>query len=372
MKVLHIINNLGSGGAEKLIEEILPLMNSYKNIDADVLLLTDKKNVFTKKLKDSGVNLDVISLKKTHNPLNIFYIRRHITKNQYDIVHAHLFPTNYWVSIASKLIFKNKPKFFITEHNTHNRRRERAYFKYIDRYIYSNYDRIISISEKTQENLMDWLEETQKNINKFNIIENGIDVDSFIRAQPYIKSEIHSSFTKDSKLICMVGSFTKQKDQSTLIKAIAKLPKDVSLLLIGEGPLKEESQNLTRKNKLQDRVHFLGFRSDVNRIFKTSDIIVLSSHWEGFGLVAAEGMATGTPVIASNVEGLKNVVKGGGITFELGNSEDLADKIMKLLKDKRQYNVVSQLCVSKSKEYDIRKMTNKYLELYEVSLLKDS
>jgi glycosyltransferase involved in cell wall biosynthesis len=156
MKVLHIINNLGSGGAEKLIEEMLPLMNNEEGTKADVLLLTDNSNVFDKKLKNSGVKVDVIPLRNLHNPINIYYIRKYIIEGKYDIVHAHLFPTIYWVSIASKLIFKNKPKFVMTEHSTHNRRRERNYLRFLEKFIYASYDKIISISKRTQDNLVAW------------------------------------------------------------------------------------------------------------------------------------------------------------------------------------------------------------------------
>ncbi|MDF9760410.1 hypothetical protein OKW24_002183 [Peribacillus simplex] len=146
MKVLHIINNLGSGGAEKLIEESLPLLNKIEGVKVDVLLLTDVNNVFQNNLNEFDIN--VLPLKKVYSPLNIFYIRNFIIKGKYNIVHTHLFPTNYWTSIASKLIFKNKPSFITTEHNTHNRRREKFYFRFIDRFIYSNYSRVISISQK--------------------------------------------------------------------------------------------------------------------------------------------------------------------------------------------------------------------------------
>ena len=128
LKVLHIINRLGSGGAEKLIEELIPIMNKKKGIKVDLLLLSDKGNVFDKSLRNSGINIDVIPIKQLKSPLNVLYIRKHILKGQYDIVHAHLFPTIYWVSIASRLIFKNKPRFIYTEHSTYNRRRDKNFY----------------------------------------------------------------------------------------------------------------------------------------------------------------------------------------------------------------------------------------------------
>ena len=111
MKVLHIISNLGPGGAEKLIEESLPIMNKLQDIEVDLLLLSDQGNVFDKNLKKNGINIDVISIRHSRNPLNIFQIRKYIAKGNMMLFILICFQ-RYIVSIASKLIFKNKPKFF--------------------------------------------------------------------------------------------------------------------------------------------------------------------------------------------------------------------------------------------------------------------
>jgi len=179
MNILYIINNLGSGGAEKLIEETLPLMNKKEGIEVSVLLLSDNNNVFDNKLKDKGIKIDVIPLRKTMSLTNVNYIRKYIIKGKYDVVHAHLFPTIYWTSIASKLMLKNKPKFIYTEHSTHNRRRNKEFLRPLEKWIYSSYDKIISISDSTQENLVKWLKIKQKNINKFAVINNGININKF-------------------------------------------------------------------------------------------------------------------------------------------------------------------------------------------------
>lgn len=364
MKILHIINKLGPGGAEKLIEESLPIMNKAEGIKADVLLLTDENNVFDKKLKEEGIKIDVVPLRKPRNPINIYYIRKYIIKGQYDVIHAHLFPTIYWTSIASKLIFKGKPKLIMTEHSTHNRRREKAYLRLLEKFIYFSYDKIISISSKTQENLISWLKPKLSDLDKFLVIENGINTNRFSEARPYQKHEINSEFTENTKILCMVGRFSKQKDQATVIKSIKNLSEDVHLLLIGEGPLKNKSQDLAKEIGVEDRVHFLGFRDDVERIFKTSDIIILSSHWEGFGLAAAEGMAAGRPVIASDVDGLREVVQGAGIFFTKGNSEELFKIINSLIKNNYEYKKIAKLCLERADRFSIKKMVNKYMEVY--------
>ncbi|MEB4860649.1 glycosyltransferase [Priestia megaterium] len=364
MRILHVINNLSSGGAEKLIEEALPLMNKIEGIEVEVLLLTDKNNVFDKKLIEENIHIHVLPKRKIRSPLNILDIRKQIIKGKYDIVHTHLFPTSYWTSIAFKLLFNKKPKLLITEHSTHNRRREKLYFKYMEKFIYSSFDRVISISKQTQENLTLWIDPKQKNSRKFIIIENGVNLKKYLESKPYHKSEINNDFNEDSTLLCMVGRFSRQKDQATLIKSLEDLSEEVHLLLIGEGELKEKHEILAKELGVENRVHFLGFRNDVNRILQTSDIVILSSKWEGFGLAAVEGMAAGKPVIASDVPGLREVVKDAGILFSKGNSKELAEIIDELIKDKKEYEYTSEACLRRANHFDIKSMVERYINTY--------
>lgn len=364
MRILHIINSLSSGGAEKLIEEILPLINKLEGVEAEVLLLTDENNVFDKNLKEKNINIQVLSKGKIRSPYNIIDIRRKIIEKKYDVVHTHLFPANYWTSIAFKLIFGKKPKLLTTEHSTYNRRREKSYFRYIDKFIYSNFDKIISISKQTQDSLSLWIDPNQRNLEKFIVIENGIDLSKFIEVKPYPKARINKDFNEDLKLLCMVGRFSKSKDQATVIKSLENLSEDVHLLLIGEGELKMENEILAKEIGVESRVHFLGFRNDVNRILRTSDIIILSSYWEGFGLAAVEGMAAGKPVIASDVPGLREVVKGAGVLFPRGDSKELARTIDKLTKDKKEYEYISEACLRRAGHFDIKNMVERYVNTY--------
>ena len=371
MKILHIINNLGSGGAEKLIGEAVPLMNRITGVKVEVLLLTDEKNVFDKKLKKNAVKVDVVPLKKIYSPMNIFYIRKYIVRGNYDIVHVHLFPAQYWVAFAKILLKSKKIKFVTTEHSSFNRRREKFYFRYLDKYIYSKYDCIISISDKARLNLINWIKPKAKELDKFVVINNGVDVDKYKQAIPYEKSIIHLSFNSKTKLICMVGRFSEAKDQGTLIKTIKKLPENVHLLLVGEGPLKQQNEELAKKIGIAHRVHFLGFRNDVARILKTSDIVVLSSKWEGLSLSSIEGMASGKPFVASRVEGLKEIVGGYGLLFEQGNSEELSNIILELLDEHNFYKEISSKCLKRAEEFRIDNMIKSTLSKYKALLINN-
>ena len=362
MKILQVINSLGTGGAEKLIVDTLP---SYVNqgLDMDLLLLFDNNFGFTKQLQ----NLDICKIfvlnksgnaKKIYNPLLIFKIAK-ILKN-YDLAHIHLFPSSYLVVIANRLN-GNKTKLIFTEHSTSNRRLKNKVLSLIDKKIYKAYSAVICITEEIKEILQ---KHTGLPANHFEIIANGVDVDNVKNALAYKKSEIHPNLSSQDKILIQVAGFRYPKDQRTLINAIALLPDFFKLILVGKGVLEEECATLASEIGVQDRVFFLGLRYDVPKLLKTADIIVLSSIHEGLSLSCIEGMASGRPFIGSDVSGIKEVVQGAGILFPVGNAKVLTAEIVKLINSPKLYDEIAIQCQERAKLYDIENMILKHIELY--------
>ncbi|WP_294183751.1 glycosyltransferase [uncultured Sphingobacterium sp.] len=354
MKVLHIINGLGVGGAEKLITDILPLFRK-KNIETDLLLLNGIDTPFLRELKRSFSGNIFFLGNSYYNPLYIYKIISYL-KN-YDIVHVHLFPSQYFVAFA-KFLSRSKIKLIFTEHNTVNRRISNAKFRRLERFIYSYYSKIICITDEVKLALIDKLSlPTQKLIT----INNGINLDLI---HDSIKENREKFGYADSdKLIIMVAAFRKQKDQDSVIRALISLPLCYKLILVGDGDRRGELTDLVDNLNLLDRVNFLGVRTDVYNLIKMCDIAILSSHWEGFGLAAAEAMACGIPVLASNVPGLAQVVEGGGMLFEKTDILDLAEKILKL-ENQQFYMQQVKKGLEKAQTYSINQMVDKTIDLY--------
>ncbi len=358
MKVLHIINSLATGGAEKLLLETLPLYN-LQGITSNLLVLNGGNQPFLNKLKSLHC-CQVFSLgtSSVYNPSNIFKIIPYLKK--YDIVHVHLFPAQYWVVIA-KLMSFSKTKLIFTEHNTTNRRLENPVFRIIDRYIYRFYIAIIGITPEIKTLL---LRHTGLPEKTFSVIENGVNLSVIKGATALQKSEMNTTLNEEDKIIIQVAAFREQKDQKTLIRAMALLPERCKLVLVGVGPLKVECETLVADLGLQNRVLFLGARMDVPELLKMADIVVLSSKYEGLSLSSIEGMASGNPFIASDVPGLTEVVKGAGILFPQGNEVQLANEISALINDAEHYKTVALACQQRAEEYDIHKMVDKHIRLY--------
>lgn len=355
MKILHIINSLNTGGAEKLVMDTLPLFEK-RGITIDLALLNAQKAPFYEKLiQNFDGNIYQFSCGSVYNPLHIFRLIPLLKK--YDIIHAHLFPVQYFLVLAKILSF-SKTKLIFTEHSTSNRRMQNPKFKRIDQFIYKHYIKIVCITQEVKNELEKCLNIPE---NKLKVIQNGIDISKIKEQNPYKRE--HFGFSISDKLLIMVAGFRKEKDQDTLIKCVKILPKDYKLILLGDGERRPILEQLVKEGGLQDRVFLFGIRNDVISLIKMCDIAVLSSHWEGFGLSATEAMASGVPIIASEVEGLNKVVGDSGLLFKKGNIQDLKDKILSL-EDKCLYHSITQKGIEKSREYDISVMVEKSIQLY--------
>ncbi len=347
MKILHVITSLEIGGAQRLLADILPLQN--KENDVELVVLKDVDSAFKKVIVDSGVKIHSLNCRSYHSPLNIFKLRMYMTKAE--VVHVHLFPTLYWAALAS--IFCKNIKLVYTEHSTHNKRRDKNYLRPIERFIYSKYKRIIGISQQTQDYLMRWLKVKSKD-SRFCVIVNGVALEKFSSQKQLV----------DKKRLIMVSRFVDMKDQETVIRAMVNVRSDAQLYLVGDGPNKVHCENVAKECGVNDRVHFLGSRDDIPELVSQSYIGIQSSIWEGFGLTAVELMAAGKPVIATNVNGLKQVVEGVGLLFNVQDSMTLAKHIDKLLNNNELYNDVASRCLKRAQQYDINNMVKKYLVVY--------
>jgi len=360
-KVLHVINSLEIGGAESLLVNSLPSYRSSPQLDVvDVLILKEVKSNLSTKLEGlNNIKCFYLSQGTLYNPLLIFGILKYIKK--YDIIHIHLFPSLYFTVIARLLLIftKKSVKLVYTEHSTHNKRRDQNIFKYFDKFIYSKLDFIGAISKGTKDNLVKHLGEFFKD--KIEVIPNGIDLDLFNS----ILENSKQIETSPNFVLIQVSSFRSQKDQKTLIRALIYLPEYIVLKLVGEGPLMEECVQLAKNLNVINRVEFLGLRTNVPELINQSDVCVLSSNIEGFGLAIVEGMAMKKPCIASNIEGLSDIVKGYGLLFERGDSQELASLILKLYQDLNFYEKVASRCYERASEFDLKKMVNNYIIRYE-------
>ena len=173
---------------------------------------------------------------------------------------------------------------------------------------------------------------------KIRVIPNGVEASRFNNGrQP---QPIPTGVSEDRKTILYVGRIVREKGIFTLLDAFEKLRKqgkDVSLVFAGEGPLKEDLAKEVLRRKLNDRVKLAGFVDEKKLVslYNSSDVFVLASHYEPFGMVALEAMASRIPVVVSDVGGLSEIVEDGitGVKVPASDPRALAEGILRVLDD---------------------------------------
>ncbi|OCS87061.1 hypothetical protein A6K76_14100 [Caryophanon latum] len=352
LKILHVIPNLDTGGAEKMLVDIVINMKK-SNINCEIAVLAKAPNFFGDKLLEHEIKIYFGHDSNVYSLKNIFFLRNIINNNSYDCIHCHLFGAQLFTPLAMLGLNKDIP-LVTTEHSTHNRRRDIKSFYLLDKWMYKKYRRIIAISEDTKLNLVKYLGFTE-HITK--VIINGIDLHAYKNGVPANRMEVLGVDNNKEILVLMVAGMREQKDPETLIRASKLLPENYTVLFVGDGERMNEVQQYA-KDYGSKKVKFLGKRKDIASIMKMSNIFVLSSKWEGFGLVVVEAAATGLPVIASNVPGLNNVVKKlEGALFEVGNENALADLIIQSASNQNNTNL-------NLNEFSIENTVMQYIETY--------
>jgi hypothetical protein len=354
MKILHVITSLRTGGAEKLMVDLLPRLK-VKGYDVDLLLFDGTATPFRRDVEDAGINVfDLGNEGSVYFPSKLMKLIPYLRK--YDVVHTHNTAPQLFAAISSLV---GCGILCTTEHNTSNRRRKWKWYVAIDRWMYNRYKRVICISQKAEENLRQYIGNTRAEITTIN---NGVDVEHYASAMPSVELE---ATAPGSRKIIMVAGFRWEKDQDTLIKSLKELPQRFHLFLVGDGVRRPELETIVKNENLADRVHFLGLRTDVPQLLHAADYVVMSSHFEGLSLSSVEGMSVDKPFLASDVDGLREVAKGAGILFPHGDSKALANEILTLENYPKKYRSVANACLQRAGQFDISKMVDGYAKIYE-------
>ncbi len=173
----------------------------------------------------------------------------------------------------------------------------------------------------------------------------------------------------DDFILVTCGRLVKRKAIDVLIRALSKIPSEkFKLLIMGDGPERENLERIVRKLELENKVFFLGFVDDMEKYkyLNIADIFTLTSMHEGFGIVYMEAMFCGLPIICSNeggqVDFLKN--KENAVLINVGDIEACANAILLLYKDKKMYKKLSDNNRKKVKEFYAEKIAGSYIKIF--------
>lgn len=355
MRILHVITSLRIGGAERLLVDLLPRLQE-RGHQVELLLFDGTRTHLLEQLERRGIAIHALGkgFRDMYSPLNILRLRRFL-KRPFDIVHTHNTPCQLFTAMACQ---GASPVLVTTEHNTYNRRRAWKWYRGTDRWMYGRYRHIICVSNEVKRSLMEALGDGAFG-QRMHVIPNGIDLQRFLAASPDRMLR-----NGGKRIVVMVGAFRRQKDQPTLIRAMQLLPDDYRLWLAGDGERRADCERLVAELGLDGKVSFLGNRPDIPALLATVDVAVLSSHYEGFGLSAIEGMAVGKVTIASNVPGLREIAGDAALLFPHEDARRLAALVRQVCEDEGLYRQVAARCLERAMQYDIRETVEGYGKVY--------
>lgn len=351
--ILHVITTPSGGGAEVLVRELNQRYRA-QGVESGIVFFSGDPN----SLKAGEVSLG----SGPRSVSNIWKLRSEISRlrrlHPDLIVHAHL--TWPFIYVALATLF-TPVRLFYTEHNTYNRRRKVPGFRLLDRLLYSRYEKVICISDGVYQSLSRWIGEGLS-VGRLVTIPNGARLH---------ETRVRSAINGRKVSLISVGSLTEKKNFAVAIEAICQLRTRVDkYVIVGEGPERANLERLIASLGLADIVALPGWSDDVEWYLTQADMQLIPSQWEGFGLVAAEGMSTGLPVIVSEVDGLKEVVGPENEAVTLVAEHQSVSAWVNALNvaiskcEKLSPKDISAIANGQSSEFSLDRMSSAYLDAY--------
>ena len=362
MKILYLITGLGGGGAEKVVADLADQM-FQRGYQVKIAYL---KGEVVVRPENREIELVYLGLESVKNSKSVYKkYKELLQKFQPDVVHAHMVHANIFARISR--IFFPVPRLICTAHsnNEGGKGRMLAY-----RLTHHLSDLTTNVSLSASKNF-----EALGAVPKHGIttVYNGINLARFHKSERSDQEMRVSLGLSDNDLMFLaVGRLHEAKDYPNLFHAIEILlkqdnkHKNIHLFVVGDGDLKPELEKLLLDKKMNNQVHLLGRRNDIPQLMSAANLFVLSSSFEGFGLVVAEAMACNTFVVGTDCGGVKEVMGDMGILVPPRNSLDLAEALMRAINLPADEVIQNNMKAIEhvNKNFDLQIIVEKWLELY--------
>lgn len=365
IKILYCVTSSTWGGAQTHIFELCKDEIDRGN---HVSVVVGNKGLLRDKLLKIP-SIKVILMESLHRKINLVYdlkaiyeLRKIITFEKPDIVHLHSSKAGTIGRLASIGL---KTKVIFTVHGWSfsdgvPSKSKKVLYKFVEKVMSKFTDKIICVSNYD-----------------FNLgIKNGVIQDN--KKAIMIHNGVEAPKTKNSELVkrkysplkfVMIARFSAQKDQKALINALSYIdPKKFELTFVGDGETLKENEKLVNELKISENVKFAGFKQDVSQYLLSSDVYVLTTHYEGLPISIIEAMSYGLPIIATNVGGNSELVINGENGYLINNKKELQNALVSFINnreliDKMGRKSFEYYCNKFELQKCIKKINNLYKEL---------
>jgi glycosyltransferase involved in cell wall biosynthesis len=369
IRVLHVIDSLGRGGAERQLVN-LATTHDRAAVESQVVTLYDEHDL-AGPLQASGISVESLHLRPPRQmALGVRRLRRILSATRPDVVHARLVTADFVARLAVTgtripLLSSLEAPTYAVEARRDYSRPARAKLQLVrladmvtGRLVGTTYLACsTSVAQSTRRAL-------RLPPDRIRVLPNSTVV-------PDEAAPIAVSLERDDEVrLLVIGRLSPQKGHVHLLRALPALASrypGVGLHVVGDGPLRAELDDECVRLGIADRVHFHGVAADVSSFLRRAHILVLPSLWEGLSLVLLEAMAHAVPIVASDIASVRDVVRPGvdACLVPPGDPGSLAEAIMALLEDpSRRAGLAAAGRCHAEREFDVRRAASRLEALY--------
>lgn len=358
MKILQLIGSTGLYGAEKWILGLMRCLDGA-SLRSVLLNLRDEPGTASAVVAAavrSGCQAEDFDTGGRFNPLAALRLGAYVRRNAIDVIHGHGFKSDLLGVFASRVAGVT---MISTPHGWEvgGSVKLRVY-QGVNRRLFRHMACVCPLSEELAADVASLVPP-----GRMRLIRNGVDLVELNAAPPAER------MAPGAVLVGYVGRLAAGKDIGTLLKAIALLAaqRPVALTIVGEGPERARLESESRALNLSGIVGFHGYREDAASLMKTFDALVLPSLSEGIPRCLMEAMGAGIPVVASDIDGNRRLVRDGetGLLFPPGDAPALAESLVRLFRDNAARSTMALRAKAMiESEYSMQRVADEYALLY--------
>lgn len=318
------------------------------------------------KFTQEGIKVIRFKVSHKHDPRHLSNLKRTIKQESIDLLHCHV-----WNPASCRYAFSLNTPTIITEHDPFKLSSIKSFFK---KKSLKKVKKIITVSANNAKKIQNLYPEHSQ---KLQVILNGIDT-TWWQSQllgfseedaTKIKEQVFHANT-NSLIVTTIAELHERKGLKYLLKAVPKVIAEypnLKFVIIGEGNERKSLEKIVEKLKIERNVALIGRKNNIPKLLKSSEIFLLPSRREAFGLVLTEAMITGLPVLASAVGGIPEIIQNGknGILFESENPDAIAQTLLELIPSSEKRSVLGAngkaLVLEK---FDAKIMAEQYEKVY--------
>ena len=356
MRILHIDTERGWRGGER---QVLWLAAELARRGHGSFVAARSGEPLAERAGRTGLSVVACAPAFEADPRAVLRLRAFIKRERVDIVHAHTAHAVALGALATLSLSVRPPLVVARRVDFHLRRNVGTRWKY------RRADAVIAVSRAVAEILVaDGVDRA-----RVTVVPDGTDVHREVRPAAS-ETLVALGVPRGAPLVVQVAQLVGHKDPLTFVRAVAAAVKRVPglhALLVGDGPLREQVEDAIREQRLSDRLHLAGYRTDADALLAAADVVALSSREEGMGSVLLDALLIGKPIAATRAGGIPDVIDDGvtGLLAPVGDPAVLGVRIATLLEDRVLAARLAAAARARVAEFSVERMADRTLAVYE-------